>query len=50
MQLVGHETESVYRRYAITTERDLEEGVAKLTQLHQELSSSRAVLPMSREA
>ena len=30
MQLVGHETESIYRRYAITTERDLADGVANL--------------------
>jgi integrase len=30
MQLTGHKTESVYRRYAITSEADLREGVAKL--------------------
>jgi site-specific recombinase XerD len=35
MQLVGHKTESVYRRYAITAERDLREGVEKLAALHQ---------------
>ena len=28
MQLTGHKTESVYRRYAITSEADLREGVA----------------------
>ncbi len=33
MALVGHETEAIYRRYAITTERDLAEGVAKLATL-----------------
>jgi len=30
MQLTGHKTESVYRSYAITPDRDLREGVAKL--------------------
>jgi len=30
MQLTGHETESVYRRYAIVNELDLAEGVEKL--------------------
>jgi hypothetical protein len=30
MQLTGHKTEAVYRRYAITSEADLREGVAKL--------------------
>jgi hypothetical protein len=30
MQLTGHKTEAVYRRYAITSESDLLEGVARL--------------------
>jgi integrase len=34
MKLTGHLTESVYRRYAITNEADLAEGVAKLAHLH----------------
>lgn len=30
MQLTGHKTEAVYRRYAITSEADLREGVNRL--------------------
>ncbi len=30
MQLTGHKTESVYRRYAIVAEQDLRDGVEKL--------------------
>src|SRR5881396_1727595 len=33
MKLSGHKTESVYRRYAIVSERDLAEGVQKLAAL-----------------
>jgi hypothetical protein len=33
MQLTGHKTESVYRRYAIVSERDLGAGVEKLGQV-----------------
>ena len=34
MKLTGHKTESIYRRYAIVSENDLSEGVAKLAALH----------------
>jgi len=34
MKLVGHKTESVYRRYAIVAVADLREGVEKLAALH----------------
>lgn len=30
MQLVGHQTEAIYRRYAITNETYLREGLAKV--------------------
>jgi hypothetical protein len=30
MQLTGHKTEAVYRRYAIVSEGDLGAGIAKL--------------------
>jgi integrase len=33
MQLTGHKTESVYRRYAIVSESDLGAGLEKLGQL-----------------
>jgi integrase len=35
MKLTGHKTEAVYRRYAIVSEGDLAEGVAKLAALHR---------------
>jgi integrase len=34
MKLTGHKTESVYRRYAIVSEADLNEGLKKLATLH----------------
>jgi integrase len=34
MKLTGHKTEAVYRRYAITSEADLAEGIMKLAKLH----------------
>ena len=30
MQITGHKTESVYRRYAIVSERDVVEGLERL--------------------
>jgi hypothetical protein len=32
MRLTGHKTEAVYRRYAITSEADLREGVERLNE------------------
>lgn len=34
MELTGHKTEAVYRRYAIVAKSDLEDGVATLAKLH----------------
>jgi hypothetical protein len=34
MKLIGHKTESMFRRYAITNEADLSDGLAKLALLH----------------
>jgi hypothetical protein len=33
MKLVGHRTEAIYRRYAITNESDLREGLAKVANM-----------------
>ncbi len=40
MELIGHRTEAIYRRYAITTEADLREGAVKLAALHQAQAGS----------
>ena len=34
MKLVGHQTEAIYRRYAIVAPQDLADGVKKLADLH----------------
>ena len=36
MQLIGHKTEAVYRRYAIVSEADIAEAVQRLDRLHAE--------------
>ena len=47
MELVGHQTESIYRRYAIVTEKDLREGTAKLAALATSQDGDRTkVLPI----
>jgi hypothetical protein len=47
MKLVGHETERVYRRYAIVSEQDLADGVAKPAAFHQsEQRVDRKVVPL----
>ena len=42
MKLTGHRTEAVYRRYAIVSEQDLREGVAKLASLGTERAPEAA--------
>lgn len=44
MQLTGHKTESVYRRYAIVSEADLSVGVARLAELHAGLERRHAAV------
>jgi len=46
--MVGHKTESIYRRYAIADETMLREGGAKLATLHQtERDQSPKILPIN---
>jgi hypothetical protein len=35
MRIVGHKTESIYRRYAIVDEAMMREGAEKLAALHE---------------
>ena len=42
MRLSGHRTEAVYRRYSITCERDLEEGVEKLADIQESADDFRS--------
>lgn len=44
MELTGHKTEAVYRRYSLTSTADLSEGVAKLATLHSAEPAKRTVL------
>jgi integrase len=36
MKMVGHKTESIYRRYAIVTESDLREAAGRIQTLHDQ--------------
>jgi hypothetical protein len=48
MQMVGHKTESIYRRYAIVSEGDRQDAAEKLAVLHKrEAKGSRTVLPLA---
>ena len=44
MQLCGHRSPEVFRRYAITSEADLKQAVARLANLPSE--ARNAVLPL----
>ncbi|HVT38561.1 MAG TPA: hypothetical protein VHE78_05945 [Gemmatimonadaceae bacterium] len=46
-KLTGHKTEAVYRRYAITSAADLQEGVGKLSALHDVPIGARSVVPIT---
>jgi hypothetical protein len=46
MAMVGHRTESIYRRYAIADEAMLKEGAVKLTAFHD--FEGRKVVPLKK--
>ncbi len=51
MKLTGHKTEAVYRRYAIVSESDLNDGVKKLKSLlTTDLSEPHKILPYKARA
>jgi len=50
MKMVGHRTESIYRRYAIVDEAMLKEGAAKLQTLHDAQSTAAKVIPLTEGA
>ena len=45
-RLVGHKTDSIYERYAVTSEQDLREGVKKIARLKRK--TARKVIPLQR--
>ena len=48
MKMVGHKTESIYRRYAIVDEAMLKEGAVKLQTLHEAQGSVAPVISLSQ--
>jgi hypothetical protein len=49
MAMVGHRTESIYRRYAIADEAMLKEGAIKLAAFHDaEKNRGRKVVPLKK--
>jgi hypothetical protein len=47
MKMVGHKTESIYRRYVIVDEAMLKKGAAKLQTLHEAQASPTPVIPLT---
>ena len=50
MKMVGHKTESIYRRYAIVDEAMLKEGATKLQTLHDAQSTAAKVIRLKDAA
>ena len=48
MKMVGHKTESIYRRYATVDEAMLKEGAAKLHTLHEAQAPAAPVIPLTK--
>jgi integrase len=49
MAMVGHRTESIYRRYAIADEAMLKEGAIKLAAFHASERGGRKVVPLKKK-
>ena len=49
MKLVGHKTESIYRRYSIVDQAMLEMGTSKLEALQQAQKGNRSVVVSMRK-
>jgi hypothetical protein len=49
MAMIGHKTESIYRRYSIVDQAMLEMGTSKLEALQQAQRSSRPVVVSLRK-
>jgi len=47
MEMVGHRSESIYRRHAIVDEAMLKEGAAKLQALHEIQAPAAPVIPLT---
>jgi Phage integrase family len=50
MKMVGHKTESIYRRYAIVDEAIPKEAAAKLQTLHDAQAPATPVIPLAKAA
>jgi len=50
MKLVGHKTESIYRRYAIVVESDLHEAVAKVSAQLDADRQEGGIVPLAKAA
>ncbi len=50
MKITGHLTESVYRRYAITDRKSIEEGLEKVHQFRTQQAENRTIVPLRKPA
>jgi integrase len=48
MKMVGHRTEAIYRRYAVTSEADLRDAGAKLAAIHQQDQHGAEVIALGK--
>src|SRR6266545_3591567 len=50
MNMVGHKTEAIYRRYAISDEKSLKEAALKLARLHDSDGSEQKLIRLEKTA